>query len=95
MNFSLYHFSDKFVFWNLKKISHGYLQIIDSKGNKYFFGDNKNSLKAKLKINDPSFCFNLLKKGSSGLGESYINNEFETKDLPLLIELTAKNINII
>ena len=95
MNFSLYHFSDKFVFWNLKGISDGYLQIIDSKGNKYFFGDNKNSLKAKLKINDPSFCFNLLKKGSSGLGESYINNEFETKDLPLLIELTAKNINII
>ena len=95
MNFSLYHLSDKFVFWNLRGISHGYLQIIDSRGNKYFFGDNKNSLKAKLKINDPSFCFNLLKKGSSGLGESYINNEFETKDLPLLIELTAKNINII
>mgnify|MGYP001268256957 CR=1 FL=1 len=95
MNFSLYHFSDKFVFWNLKEISHGYLQIIDSKGNKYFFGDNKNSLKVKLKINDPSFCFNLLKKGSSGLGESYINNEFETKDLPLLIELIAKNINTI
>ena len=95
MNFSLYHLSDKFVFWNLRGISHGYLQIIDSKGNKYFFGDNKNSLKAKLKINDPSFCFNLLKKGSSGLGESYINNEFETKDLPLLIELIAKNINTI
>ena len=95
MNFGLNQLSDKFVLWNLNKISHGYLQIIDSKGNKYFFGNNNSSLKAKLKINDPSFCFNLLKKGSSGLGESYINSEFETKDLPSLIELTAKNINII
>ena len=32
--------------------------------------------------------------GSTGLGESYINNEFETNDLPSLIELSARNINV-
>ena len=40
MNKILNHFFDRFVFWNLKKISFGSLHLIDSKGNQYFFGDN-------------------------------------------------------
>ena len=64
---------DKFVFNNLRKINYGYLKIIDSRDREHFFGDCKSNLKVKLKINSPSFCLNLLSKGSSGLGESYIN----------------------
>jgi len=94
MNKILNYISDQFVFWNLKKISNGYLNLIDVREKEYFFGDNKSFLKAKLKINNPSFCFNILRKGSSGLGESYMNGEFETDDLTSLIELSAKNINI-
>ena len=94
MNFGLNYLSDQFVFWNLRKITEGYLQLIDSRGNEYFFGDKKSSLKAKLKINNPSFSLKLLRKGSSGLGESYIKNEFETEDLLTLIELSARNINV-
>jgi len=94
MNLSLNYLADQFLFWNLKKISYGYLELIDFNGVKYFFGDKNNSLKANIKINNPSFSSKLLKKGSSGLGESYINNEFETKDLPSLIELSARNINV-
>jgi len=94
MKLGFTYFSDKFVFWNLKKITQGYLQLIDSSGNEYFFGDSKSNLKAKLKINNSNFSLKLLKKGSSGLGESYINNEFETDDLSSLIELSARNINI-
>ena len=91
---NLNYLADQFVFYNLKKIRHGYLQIIDSKGKEYFFGENKSNLKAKLKINSPSFSLKLLRNGSSGLGESYINNEFETEDLSSLIELSARNINV-
>ena len=94
MNLSLNYLFDQFIFWNLKKISHGYLILIDSRGNEYFFGDKKSSLKAQIKINKPSFCLNLLRNGSSGLAESYINNEFETENLTSLIELSAKNINV-
>ena len=94
MNKILNYISDQFVFRNLEKISYGYLNLVDAKGKEHFFGDSKSSLKAKLKINNPSFCFNILRKGSSGLGESYMNNEFETKDLTSLIEISAKNINI-
>ena len=88
----LNYISDLFVFWNLKKISNGCLNLIDSRGKSHFFGDNKSSLRAKIKINDPSFCYKILRKGSSGLGESYMKNEFETEDLTSLIELSAKNI---
>ena len=94
MNLSLNYLFDQFIFWNLKKIVHGYLILIDSRGNEYFFGDKKSSLKAQIKINKPSFCLNLLRNGSSGLAESYINNEFETENLTSLIELSAKNINV-
>ena len=93
MNKILNYISDQFVYWNLKKISHGYLILIDPREKEHFFGDKKSFLKAKIKINNPSFCFNILRKGSTGLGESYINGEFETDDLTSLIELSAKNIN--
>ena len=94
MNLNFNYLADQFVFWNLKKISYGYLELIDVKGYKYFFGNKESPLNAYIKINDPSFTSKLLRKGSSGLGESYINNEFETNDLPSLIELSARNINI-
>ena len=90
----LNYFADLFVFHNLKKINFGYLQLVDSKGKKHFFGDNNSNLKAKLKINSPSFCLKLLAKGSSGLGESYMENQFETDNLSSLIELSARNINV-
>ena len=93
MNKILNYFFDRFVFWNLKKISFGSLHLIDSKGNQYFFGDNKSLLKAKIKINNPSFCYKILRRGSAGLAESYMSGDFETEDLTSLIELSAMNIN--
>ena len=94
MNLGLNYLSDQFVFWNLKKITKGHLQLIDSRGKEHFFGDYKSSLRTKVKINDPGFSLRLLKKGSSGLAEGYIKNEFETEDLSSLIELSARNIEI-
>ena len=91
---NLNYLSDRFVFWYLQKISYGLLELTDYRGKKYIFGNKENSLQAKIKIKDPSFSKKLLRKGSTGLGESYMNNEFETNDLTSLIELCAKNINI-
>ena len=90
----LNYLSDQFVFNNLKKITYGHLRLIDTKGSEYFFGDSKSLLKSKIKINNPNFMFELIKNGSSGLAESYINGDFETDNLSKLIELTAKNIQI-
>jgi len=94
MSTSFNYIADQFVFRNLKKIKHGYLELTDSKGIKYNFGNKSNSLKAQIIINDQSFTSKLLTNGSSGLGESYINNEFKTNNLTSLIELSAKNIDV-
>ena len=48
---NLNYFADQFVFYHLKKINYGYLQIIHSNGKEYSFGDNKSNLKVKIKIN--------------------------------------------
>ena len=76
MNLNANNLSDQFVFWNLKKINYGYLELTDSNGCNYFFGNKESALKAKIKIKDPSFTSKILRKGSAALGQSYIDNEF-------------------
>ena len=76
MNLSLNYLSDQFVFWNLKKITQGYLQLTDTEGKEYFFGDKKSSLKAQVRINKPGFSLKLLKNGSSGLYRTKRNDFF-------------------
>ncbi len=89
---NLNNLSDKLVFNILKDIKYGYLEIINHNGNYYKFGDPKDSLKANIKIKNPNFTFNLIKGGSVGFAESYMNNDFETDNLSNLIEVTARNI---
>ena len=55
---NLNYLSDQFVFWNLKKISNGFLELTDYRGEKYFFGNKESALKAQIKIKDPSFSKN-------------------------------------
>jgi len=87
--------SDKLVFEALKFIKHGQLRITNYDKKKYFFGENNNNLNAELIINKPGFTFNIIQKGSVGLAEAYMRGDFETNNLSDLIELTAKNINIV
>ena len=90
---NLFKISDKIVFNTLKNIKFGYLEIINHTGELLKFGNPNDQLKATLKIKKPNFTFNLIKGGSVGLAESYMRNEFETKNLSDLIEVTARNIN--
>ncbi len=86
--------SDKIVFSALRFIKHGKINLTNFDGKKYFFGHNSN-LVVNLKINKPNFTFNIIQKGSVGLAEAYMRGDFETNNLSDLIELTAKNINIV
>jgi len=88
-------FSDNLIFSALKLIKHGNLELTNFDGKKYNFGEKDKNLNVSLKINKPGFTFNVIRKGSIGLAESYMRGEFETNNLSDLIELTAKNIKII
>ena len=93
MNFD--YFSDKIVFSALKHIKHGRINLINYDKKKYTFGHENGSLNVNIKINSPGLMKNIIGKGSVGLAESYINGDFETNNLQDLIEIAAKNINIV
>tara|TARA_B100000700_G_scaffold298315_1_gene364058 strand:- start:877 stop:2064 length:1188 start_codon:yes stop_codon:yes gene_type:complete len=94
MIFSPNKISEKFVLKKLNLIQIGSLNLINYDGKSYNFGDENSNLKSQIKIHNPRFYLNIIRGGSSALAESYIKNDFETSNLPSLIELTAKNINI-
>ena len=87
--------SDKIVFNSLKFIKHGNLKITNHDGKEYTFGNSNEMLNADLKINKPGLTFKIIKNGSVGLAEAYMDNYFETNNLTNLIELAAKNIKIV
>ena len=91
----LHKISDKIIFNILKRISVGYLEITSISGEVLKFGNHDDKLKADLKIKSSALNYNLIKGGSIGLAECYMRNEFETNNLSDLIELAARNINII
>jgi len=91
----LYKIADKVVFNILKRINVGYLEVTLITGELLKFGDHNNKLRADLKITSPNLNYNLIKGGSVGLAECYMRNEFETSNLSNLIELAARNINIV
>ena len=89
---NLYKISDKIVFNTLNNISFGFLEITNHNSEVFRFGNPNDSLKANLVIKNPNFTLNLIRGGSVGFAESYMRNEFETKNLSDLIEVTARNI---
>ena len=91
----LYKIADKIVINILKRISVGYLEVTLITGELLKFGDHNDKLRADLKITSPNLNYNLIKGGSVGLAECYMRNEFETSNLSNLIELAARNINIV
>ncbi len=87
--------SDNIVFNALRFIKHGQLKLTNYDGEKFFFGKENETLNVELIINNPGFTYGIIKKGSIGLAEAYMRGDFETNNLSDLIELTAKNINIV
>ncbi|MFL2892139.1 MAG: class I SAM-dependent methyltransferase [Candidatus Pelagibacter sp.] len=92
---NLNNWSDKIVFSSLKLIKKGHLILTNYDDEKYLFGDPSQKLKVKIKINKAGLTYQIVKSGSTGLAEAYMRGDFETDDLTNLIELTAKNINLV
>ena len=88
------NFSKKIAFSALKMIKYGKIIVTDYDQSKHIFGNDENLI-VFVKINRSDFFKKIISKGSIGMAEAYMNNEFETDNLSKLIELTAKNIEII
>ena len=88
------NFSKKMAFSALKMIKYGKIIVTDYDQSKHIFGNDENLI-VFVKINRSDFFKKIISKGSIGMAEAYMNNEFETDNLSNLIELTAKNIEIV
>ena len=87
--------AEKIVFKFLNNINYGYLELTTVDGKIIKFGNSNEKLRANIVIKKPNFCYNLIRGGSIGFAESYMRGEFETDNLSNLIELTARNIQVI
>ena len=92
---SLFKIAEKFVISKLKSIKKGNIKLVNYDGKVYHFGDLESSLNTDIKINNHKFYLNIILGGSSALGESHMNKDFYSTNLTNLIELTARNINLI
>ena len=92
---SLFKISEKIVLNKLKKIEFGSLKLINYDGQVFHFGNLENELTADIKINNEKFYFNIIIGGSSALGEAHMSKNFYSTNLTNLIELTARNIELV
>ncbi len=92
---SLTKIAEKFVINKLKIIKNGNLELINYDGQVFQFGDLSSALSADIKVDNPKFYLNIILGGSSALGEAHMNKDFYSKNLTNLIELAARNINLV
>ncbi|NMP31596.1 class I SAM-dependent methyltransferase [Thalassotalea sp. M1531] len=78
------------VFRIFSQLPSGYVEVID-RGTRYSFGKDKNDpLKATIEIHNPKTYLQLVKGGSIGASEAYIDNMWDTPDLTSLIRVFAR-----
>jgi cyclopropane-fatty-acyl-phospholipid synthase len=87
--------SEKIILNKLKNIESCNLKLVNYDGKVFQFGNLESKLSADIKITNPNFYFNIISGGSSALGEAHMNKDFYTSNLTNLIEVSARNINLI
>ena len=87
--------TEKIVLNKLKKMKYGNLKLINYDGKVFHFGNLESALSADIKINSSKFYFNIISGGSSALGEAHMNKDFDTTNLTNLIEISARNIELV
>ena len=79
------------IFRLLQKIRVGHLTIRLPDGQEIHFGDRNSSLSADMTISDYRFFSNLVLRGEVGLGESFMQGMWSTKDIAGLFRLFIRN----
>ena len=75
-----------------KKTQYGNLKVVfPSQRIEYYNNDSKN-FAADIKLNNFSMISKLLKKGSVGFAEAYMDGDFSTNNLTNLLFFAEKNI---
>lgn len=79
----------------LSKLTHGSFSVYEKGELIGIFGNPSDNLKADINILDDQFYGKLLFGGSIGVGEAYIEHYWNTSDLTKVIQIFARNIEIL
>jgi cyclopropane-fatty-acyl-phospholipid synthase len=83
--------SRRLAFGALSRITGGHLELTESDGRRFAFGDPSAELRASIQVNSPVFYRSML-GGSVGLGESYRDGAWDTDDPMTLIRIACRNL---
>ena len=82
----------KILFSVLRRLSTGSLTIIDSDG-KYQFGPQDGGIsRATVNVHSLGVYRQVLQHGSVGLGKTYIDNDWDTDDLAVFLQMCAREL---
>jgi cyclopropane-fatty-acyl-phospholipid synthase len=87
--------SMNYVFGLLKTIRKGYLTMTLPDGRRETFGSEASGNRAEMVINDYRFFSRALLGGDIGLGDSYMENEWESPDPADVVKILFENRDII
>ena len=91
-NFNLFNFSaEKVANSFFQKIKYGNLSVSFPSGKIIHFRGKNHGVEADLKLNNFSMVGKLLKKGSIGFAESYMDDDFTTTNLKNLLIFARQN----
>jgi len=94
MNLFKYYFSssiEQLSHTFLSKIEYGKLNVKFPSGSEIEYNSNNEGLNADIKLNNYNLFYKLLKKGSVGFAESYMDGDFASKDLSKLLQFAHQN----
>ena len=83
----------RFIFMGLSRAEGGYLMVTLPDGREFHFGEKDHELKAYMKINKQSVFSRIIKSGSIGFAEAYMDGNIETEDLAKLLTLLSANLD--
>lgn len=81
---------ERLFLWLLRGIEHGSLEVVLPSGASRLLG-NPHLPVSTLRIHRTDFFRKLFASGSVGLGESYVDGDWDSSDLTALLTLLAKN----
>lgn len=87
-------FSRKLLFKKLNLLEEGRLEVTDPEGNQVFFG-NRNGPQASVHIHQSRAFSRIVLGGSIGTGESYVDGDWDTRDLVSLVRLFVRNRTVL
>ncbi|MDC0147756.1 cyclopropane-fatty-acyl-phospholipid synthase family protein [Alphaproteobacteria bacterium] len=86
--------SERVIFFMLKRLKFGLLEIHLPDGRSFCFGQAKKGQdSAVINVRQKGFFTRLLRKGSNGFAEGYMNADWDTPDLANLLLILNKNMS--